>query len=167
MFVFITAYSFRNNLGGPTPEQIRMYNNERTIEIQAQQIRQMEHVMIDQGDFNAMVNGLFVQSAPTPTPDTPAPVAAAMPPEIAAEPATMQLTTNSGETTEVTTTVGQVYTLAPPTIRRVIERPDPPPAPVHEPGITEDPNSCFVRHCLTSHKTFTVDSGFASVKVSY
>jgi hypothetical protein len=138
-------------------------------------IQRLTDIMVNQEEFNTMVGGLFVQSAPTPT-ETSAPVAAAaLPPPIAAiaaEPAKIELTTESGSTVEVTTTVGQVYANSPSPVRREMERPStrPPPPQKPELGITEDPNSCFVKHCLSSenqHKSFTVDSGFARVSVSY
>jgi hypothetical protein len=178
LFVFISAYSLHNNLGGPTPEQIRMYNTERTIAIQGEQIRQMEGVMVSTEEFTALSSGLlaapppYIPDAPVAAEAAPAPALPAAVAAIADEPATVDVTDSDGYTRTVNTTVGTVYRNSTPTVRAQIET----PAPIHHDyndSITTDPNSCFVRHCLSPHKDITVNAvdgngnKFGSATVKY
>lgn len=176
--IFTGALIFSIPQTAPTPDQKAALESLRRSGVQQEQI---ERLTVTQEQFNNMVSHIFVADEPPPIISTAPAVAAAQAPEpfppaiaaIAAEPATVVLTTDSGETTQVTTTVGQVWTVSPPAVKRFVA-PDPPPRPVERPlGITEDPNSCFVKHCLSGgngngpHKTFGVNSGFAQITVSY
>ena len=122
-----------------------------------QEEQQLAEIPIDASSMGVMISGLVTApSAPQQAP----PVAAApipyVPPAvaaIAAQPATATITTQ-GSTQTVQTTVGQIYRYAPPPVRRFMAPPSPPPEEEEDPG-------------EEYHNSFTVDSGFASISVSY
>jgi len=163
LFVFITAYSVRNDLGGPTPEQIRMYNNERTIVMQGEQIRQMEQIMVSTEEFNMATANLFAAPAPV-IPDEPAPAAAALPPPIAAvaaQPVQVVETDSNGEVEAVTTTtVGHAYQSIPREAQRQMES-NPPPKIEHD---YDKPStkSCYRDDCLGA-----IDKQFGQKSASF
>lgn len=182
MFVAVMGYFYFT----PDPPTVESRKALAAVNREAADQAQIQNLALDRESFNSMVDGIFVQSAPVPTQSTaPVAAAAALPPPIAAvaaEPAKVELVTESGEKTEITTTVGQVYLNSPTPVRRVMEGSNnsPPPSPITHgydgPGITEDPNSCFVRHCLSgsgTHKGFTVTAvdgngnTFGTAQISY
>ena len=122
-----------------------------------QQEQELAEIPIDASSMGVMISGLVTApSAPQQAP----PIAVAsipyVPPAvaaIAAQPATATITTQ-GSTQTVQTTVGQIYRYAPPPVRRFMAPPSPPPEEEEDPG-------------EEYHNSFTVDSGFASISVSY
>ncbi len=136
---------------------------------------QIQRLVISGEDFNILMGGLEVSSAPTPVQDA-SPIAAAPAPEPlpmavaaeAADPVEVKVTTPS-ETREFTTTVGQVYRNSPPAVRRIIEQPV---FHIDHGYDHPDPNDCVHRHCLGSdgghHKSFTVEgTPFGSATFKY
>lgn len=159
----------------PESESEKMY---RSIQYEAMKAEQMQNFLVSEEQFNEMIGGLRVaQSAPEPTRDAPAPVAAeAMPIPIAvaaeaAEPVEVEVVTPSG-TQNFTSTLGRVYQNVPPPARREIERTVTVPPIAHNyTSITDDPNSCFVRHCMSGggfHKEFAVGgTPFGTARFKY
>ena len=119
--------------------------------------QQEQKIAIDSLSMNVMISGLVTApSAPQEAPPMAAAPMAYVPPAvaaIAAQPATATITTQ-GSTQTVQTTVGQIYRYAPPPVRRFMAPPSPPPEE------EEDPSGDY-------HESFTVDSGFASISISY
>lgn len=144
-----------------------------------QQVEYLDKIVVSEDEFNTMIGGIAVPSAPTPTElpaATPAQAAVLPPPvaAVAAEPARVEVATSSGTQT-YTTTVGQVYREAPERVRREMDSSDPPPSKIEHDYDHENPNDCFHTHCLGGdintaggfHKDFTVDAGFASAHITY
>jgi hypothetical protein len=155
---------------GISPEQQAARATIRQAEDTRRQIAALDAIVLDMNDWNIMMGGLEVPSAPTPVEPSapPAAMAAPLPPIIAAaaaEPMTVDVTTANGSRREFTTTVENVYRQAPAPVRRIMTKSEPPP-PIEHGYDHPDPNDCFVRHCLgggTSnaggfHKDFTVNA---------
>ena len=181
IFAAAVVYTSATN-SGPSPETKAALETLRRNEIHQEQLKRLNDIVISEEDFNIMIGGLEVPSAPTPVepavavaaaPALPAPIAAA-----AAMPVAVEVTTPSGTRT-FESNIGQVYRNSPPVVRERLENTvsSPPPKITHGydgPGITEDPDSCFVRHCMSGgdgdgrHKTFTVGgTPFGSATFSY
>ncbi len=168
IFAGAMVYSAANR--GPSTQTKAALETVRHEEMQQEQIERLSEIVISEEEFNIMIGGLEVQSAPTPVaPIAPVAAAAALPPPIAAAaalPVKVEVTTPNG-TRSFESNIGEVYSNSPREVReRLVNTvPSPPPPKITHgydgPGITEDPNSCFVRHCLSGggdgqHKTFTV-----------
>jgi hypothetical protein len=139
-------------------EQDAMYES---MERRTADLEQMQKIMVSEDDFNTMTSSLFVPSAPAPEPE-PMPAAIAA---VAEEPAAVDLTTTSGTQT-VTSTVGQVYQSAPSQVRHEMEASA--SAPKIDHGYDhENFNDCAHTDCLSQHKEFTIDAGFASAHIKY
>jgi len=173
IFAGAMAISFSQRQTGPTPDQIRMQNTLRTIEIQDQQIKQMERIMVSNDEFNIATANLF--AAPAPVIDDPvAPAAAALPPPIAAvaaQPVQVVETDSSGEVEAVTTTtVGHAYQSIPREAQRQMEN-NPPPKIEHD---YDKPSTkdCFRDDCLGAidkqfgQKTASFTSGDGSMSIT-
>ncbi|HEX3466143.1 MAG TPA: hypothetical protein VHS78_18990 [Candidatus Elarobacter sp.] len=147
---------------------------------ETERIRELSTLLISGDDFNVMIGGLEVPSAPVPNhaddraaaaaeprvvqearaaPELPAAVAAE-----AAQPVAVEVVTPTA-TRNFTTTIAAVYQNAPPQVQRQIEQ----EAPKIDHGYDhENVNDCAHTHCLSHHKTFTVDgTPFGSATFSY
>jgi hypothetical protein len=179
IFAGVMAFSFSQR--GPTLDQIRMQNTIRTIEIQAEQIKQMEQIMVSNEEFNMATASLFAAPAPVipadPAPAAaalPAPAAAALPPPIAAvaaQPVQVVETDSNGEVEAVTTTtVGRAYQSIPREAQRQMES-SPPPKIEHD---YDKPSTkdCFRDDCLGAidkqfgHKSASFTSGDGSMTIN-
>jgi hypothetical protein len=164
---------------GPQTEADKMYSDmQHQAAVRAEETKNLETIQISEDDFNMLIGGLVKTSAPQiqPIPDAqPASAAPApFPPAVAAEskqPVTVTVTTPTGTQT-LTTTIGQVYTSAPPPVRGRIDQQAPPPPPM-APVVYGSPDDCFHTHCLGGGtapvgKTFTVGgTPFGSATFSY
>jgi hypothetical protein len=180
--IFAAAMVYTAANSGPSPQTKAALETLRRDEVQQEQVKRLNEIVISEEDFNIVIGGLEVPSAPTPVeqvapaaaaPALPAPIAAA-----AALPVAVEVTTPAGTRT-FETNIEQVYRNSPPVVREHLEKTvssPPPPKITHGydgPGITEDPISCFVRHCMSGggdgqHKTFTVGgTPFGSATFSY
>jgi hypothetical protein len=112
-----------------------------------------ESITLSTSEFENMFDAI---EAPAPVDEPPLPAAALAPAvaAIEAEPVTIEMATPQG-TRQITSTVGRVYRNATPEVREQME------APKIDHGYDHpDPNDCFVKHCLTSHKDFSVTADF-------
>ena len=119
---------------------------------------EQDEIRVDSGAMNSLIDGL--RATPPPNLQAPPPMGAAepipyIPPAVAAvaaQPATAAIRMTNGSTQTVQTTVGRIYGVAPAPVRRfMVAHPPPPPT-----GYDYD-----------HHEDFTVDSGFASIEISY
>jgi len=143
----------------PETESDRMYQFFRR---EAAETAQMQRLLVSEEEFNIMIGGLAVQSAPLPDATHIAAAAAPepMPAAIAAEanePAEVEVITPSG-TLNVTSTIGRVYQNAPGPVRREMEQE---PLKIDHGYDHQKPN--LGGH----HKEFTVATDFAAAHVKY
>lgn len=155
---------------GPTAEEQEQLDLLNRTQAENEEVQRLT---VSEAEFNNMVSGLTAPSAPPVTEEAPAPAAAAAAPEvlpppiaaIAAAPAAVEVTTLSG-TQQINSTVGTVYRYSPPPVRRVMVQ------PFHIDHDYDHPSDNTDWHFLEHkspphHMDYTVDSGFASIHVSY
>lgn len=151
-------YAFFNS--GPTPEEQAALDIIHRSQLQRMQIEHLSEIMISADEFQIMIAGLTISSAPMPT-QTPLPLRVEA---VAAAPVHVTVITPTGRQ-EFTTDIGEVYRNSPEPVQHRIEQTVSSPIEQTVPSPDEQTAS---RPERSFHKTFTVSgTPFGSATFSY